>query len=150
MKYSPDGHTLATDSGDGTVVLWDVAAGTPRSTLKQGPAVLSVAFTPDGRTLATGGLDQFARVWDVAAGKVVSTLDTHAEKVVSVAFSPDGRTLGTGGFDKTMRLWNVVLPQPAAAVKRICQAVNHDLTREERMAYQPGQSVGTVCPRPTS
>ena len=71
MAFSPDAHTLASGSDDGTVRLWDVAdpahpqpLGQPRTGSSAG--VDSVAFSPDGHTLASGNYDGTVRLWDVA------------------------------------------------------------------------------------
>nr|WP_324191151.1 hypothetical protein [Nocardia beijingensis] len=67
VAFSPDSHTLATGSYDGTVRLWDIATrqpiGDPLSGLNGG--VQAVAFSPDGRTLASGGTDDAVLLWDV-------------------------------------------------------------------------------------
>ena len=70
MAFSRDGTTLASANSDTTVILWDVAEGTPRGKPlegHQGP-VYSVAFSPDGTTLASASSDTTVILWDVAEG----------------------------------------------------------------------------------
>src|SRR5262249_54436710 len=74
MAFSPDGESLAADSLDGGVHLWNVKTGQPKEPVRWhvGPA-LAVAFSPDGRWLATGGADKTVQLIDRATGQRAHT-----------------------------------------------------------------------------
>lgn len=117
VTFAPDGKTAASTSWDGTVRLWDVAAGTEvrRFEGHQG-SVNGVTFSPDGRRLATGGADRSVRLWDVSTGKEVRKFDGHPGWVGDVAFAPDGRRIASGGGkdEPVVLLWDA----DAGAVER--------------------------------
>jgi hypothetical protein len=126
VAFSPDSKTLAssdkgnTNSGDNTIVLWDVSdpkypiqLGKPLSGMTAG--VTSVAFSPDGKTLASGSGDHTIILWDVSNPKspvqLGKPLNGHTAEVTSVAFSPDGKTLASSSGDSTIILWDVSNPK---------------------------------------
>lgn len=75
LAFSPDGRTLATSSGDVTVILWDLSDRTQPRRLGQflaGTGHLGrVSFSPDGRTLAAADKDDThdldtVMLWDLS------------------------------------------------------------------------------------
>lgn len=120
LDFSPDGHTLASSSLDGTIVLWDVEAGRESERLTR-PGhtgiVTSVAFSPDGETLATGSRDESVIVWNVTNRPLWTVLDQHRGEVTTVAFSPDRQILASGSKDGTVILWDLSNHDPSATLE---------------------------------
>lgn len=105
LAFGPGG-VLASGSHDRSVIIWDLAAGKPRSVCKgHRSRIESLAFSPDGALLASGSRGASVRVWDVAAGAERFQLLGLQSLVASIAFSPDGRTLATGSANGSVRLW---------------------------------------------
>ena len=118
LAFSPDGHTLASGDGNGTVGLWDVTD--PAHPRRIGPiltggtgATYAVAFSSDGHTLASGDGNGTVRLWDVtdpARPRSLDSILTGSDGVASLAFSPNGHTLADGSLDGTLWLWDVTDP----------------------------------------
>ncbi|MEF9906124.1 nSTAND1 domain-containing NTPase [Streptomyces sp. P9-A2] len=142
LAFSPDGRTLATaSSGSGLVKTWDARTGRLQDSFRVGDKVASPAFSPDGRTLAANSA-RGVQLWDLATSQVRTTLPTRS--LAAVAFSPDGRTLAIGA-GSSVELWNVDLPDPARAIRTVCEAVDTTLTPLEQSRYLHDRSTETGC-----
>ncbi len=113
LAFSPDGLRLALAGTDGSVLVWDPAAG--REMLRKrmhAEAAMAVTFSPDGRHVASAGWDGLVKIADSATGQVLHELKGHAGRVQAVAYHPGGRLLASAGWDTTVRVWDVRTGKP--------------------------------------
>jgi WD40 repeat protein/serine/threonine protein kinase len=99
-----DGHRLAINCLDGTVLLHDTASG--REVLRlSGGGGYGIAFHPDDLRLAIGGVDGSVTLCD-ASGEDVRRLQIHgpAKRITGLVFSPDGRRLASAGWDGLVKV----------------------------------------------
>jgi len=108
VAVTADGTRAVSGSDDGTVRVWDLAAGRQQAELTgDDDWVRSVAVTADGTRAVSGGGDGPVRVWDLAAGRRQAKLRGFRFRSSSVAVTRDGATAVSGGDDGTVRVWDL-------------------------------------------
>ncbi|AFZ21832.1 TIR domain-containing protein [Allocoleopsis franciscana] len=105
LSFSPDGKTIVSGGGDGTIKLWERSGRLLFSIKRHEREISSIRFSPDGQSIASASADGTIKLWNLK-GQPLHTLEGHEGMVTSVSFSPDGQTLASAGEDGTIRLWN--------------------------------------------
>jgi WD40 repeat protein/DNA-binding XRE family transcriptional regulator len=135
FALSPDEHTLASGSVNGSVKLWEVESGALLWAGWHPQGTMRLAFSPDGSLLASGGSDAAVRLWEASLGTPVEDIP-HPGPVFALAWSPDGRLLASGDVAGTLRLWERQQTGPA----RLWQTFSEHTTLVRGLAFSPDGS----------
>jgi WD40 repeat protein len=121
-RFSNDGRTLVSASGDGMLGLWDTTTGKQLRRFRgYSDGLYDPILSPDGSRLAAYTVERGpgslpagstwepaigVRVWDAATGKLLREWPSD-KNIDRLAFSPDGRTLAALLKGGAIVLWEV-------------------------------------------
>jgi WD40 repeat protein len=98
LGFTPNGKTLISAGGDGTVRFWDTLTGEETRRLKQESAVRSAALSPHGQMLATSDQDGTVHFWEADTGDHLRSVRSERNGGVGpIMFSPDSKGLAVVG-----------------------------------------------------
>jgi WD40 repeat protein len=111
----PPGNLVASGSFDGSIKVWNPAAGHCVRTIKKvhdGSYVLCVLWVPGLDLLASGGKDGSIKLLDVATGEIKATFtDLHEGWVWGLAVVPGTTLLASCSLDKSVKVWDATTGQ---------------------------------------
>ncbi|ORY69802.1 uncharacterized protein BCR38DRAFT_334411 [Pseudomassariella vexata] len=110
-------NILASASGDLTVKLWDVGAGSQALSLKHPDIVQSLSWNASGTMMVTTSRDKKLRVWDVRQERPASEHPGHdGAKNSRAVWMGEQNRIATTGFsrmsDRQLALWEPGNPSP--------------------------------------
>lgn len=146
-------NILATSSGDYTIKLWDIEAGSPRLTLKHTDIVQSLSWSANGSLMVTTSRDKKLRIWDVRQEKPAHVVPGHqGAKNSRVTWMGEHDRVATTGFskmsDRQLGLWDIREPkepvggfQMLDAISGVCMPFWDDGTQ---CLYLAGKGDGNI------
>ena len=112
VRFSSDGHYLATAGEDKNVNIYNVSRPasrieSPMMVLKgSNSAVTSVNFSSNKKFILASSNDYAARVWDLGSGRVTLALTGHQASVSCARYMSTTQAV-TGSSDRTLRIWDL-------------------------------------------
>jgi hypothetical protein len=107
LCFSPDSHVLVSASRDGTLKLWDVPTGTPKTTLIGHAGIVhSIAYSQDGTVLASASDDKTVRLWEANSGKERSFFRGNGAPSCVRFIGQELLASSWSSGNGTVRIWN--------------------------------------------
>lgn len=100
------GNRVASASGDGNLMLWDITTGERLRTFEGHDRGLAcIEFKDD--TIVSGSNDHKIKIWNASTGECVRTLTGHDNLVRALSFDPRSGRLVSGSYDRSVKVWDL-------------------------------------------
>ncbi len=119
------GTILASGSADGMICLWDLPAGSLRTTIRTHTgAIYQLKGLIGVPKLLSGSDDGTVRIWQVPEGSPSGTIQDPTHRVISFTISFDESVLVTQGTNHNIRLWSLVDSRPYGTLWNLPETVS--------------------------
>jgi WD40 repeat protein/energy-coupling factor transporter ATP-binding protein EcfA2 len=133
LAFNATGTELASASGDGTVLIWDLAQRTREArVVLQGHEnwVWSVSFSRDGNQIASSSSDQTVRIWDARSGESLREIPLPETQANVLEFG-QSNNLFIAGLDGILRVYALAPISPEHLMRDARSRLRTSLTHLE-------------------
>jgi WD40 repeat protein len=109
LAWMPDGKTIISGKGDGTISTWYATSGKPILTFgNYSPsAPISLALSHNGERVAVAARSNAVDIWDAATGAQLTTYTSLSTAIHALAWSPDDSRLAAAGENSNVvQIWD--------------------------------------------
>jgi WD40 repeat protein len=107
LQFTNDGRQLLASDYDGSLRVWDVAAGRYVLTGQAVSRIAGVTYDATEELIVSAEIDGGIALWDAASGRQLTRFVGHTGAVTAAMFSPDGEIVFSASEDGTARWWTV-------------------------------------------
>jgi WD40 repeat protein len=107
MTFSPDGKTILSGYGGGSLRLWDISTGKETRAFPSRSREICIVTVPKNGAAITGGSDGTLKIWDLATGKKTRSFIGHGDEIISVSCPRDGSFALSGDSSGRIKRWDI-------------------------------------------
>ncbi|HRK33290.1 MAG TPA: hypothetical protein PLJ47_01750 [Candidatus Hydrogenedentes bacterium] len=107
LRTCQTGTRLASSGSDGTIILWEIPAGTRTFQANHGEGVFGLVFSFDNNFLISMSSAGSIRLWKIPSGDLIAVYEGHSRLMNGLVANPTGPTFLTTGQDYFVKVWKV-------------------------------------------